>query len=151
MYILPWVTLSLRKYPLHYITLKGWFTTLTLLCRQQFQMIGRSTYILTCSTAPDSELNQTAGLGGHVKKSMHACHSVSAACRPAETCRQGGVCRGKRGNFPVTDTEKLPSHFPLAGFTYKYHPARRRCCKIRVMMAINMGTTPDKISAAFIK
>ena len=34
-------------------------------------------------TALHSDINQTTGTGDHLsEKSMHACHSVSAACRP---------------------------------------------------------------------
>ena len=60
---------------------------------EPLEMIGRSTYVLAWSeaTAPDSNINQTAGSRSrleYVKKSMHACRSVSAACRPAETCQR---------------------------------------------------------------
>jgi hypothetical protein len=60
------------------------------------ELIGRSAYILACSpaTAPDSDINQSAGSRGHlstyVNKSMHACQGVSVACRPAEKRRPRG-------------------------------------------------------------
>ena len=59
------------------------------------EMISRFTYVLGCSitNALHSDINQTAGSGGHlsVRKMMHACYSVSAACRPAEMGWGGGI------------------------------------------------------------
>ena len=53
------------------------------------EMIGRSTYVLACSIddrsplghKPDCRLGWSSE---YVRKSMHAYHSVSVACRPAE-------------------------------------------------------------------
>ena len=69
------------------------------------EMIGRSTYFLACSeaTAPDSDKQTAVRLGWsseYVKKSMHACCSVSAACRPVETCRR----RGEIGGIPMVNS-----------------------------------------------
>ena len=51
-------------------------------------MIGRVRLYprLLVATALDLDINQTTGTGDHeyVRKSMHTCHSVSVACRPAE-------------------------------------------------------------------
>ena len=57
------------------------------------EVIGSPTYVLACQepTAPDSDINQTAGFpwsSKYVKKWMHACRSVSAACRPAQSRRR---------------------------------------------------------------
>ena len=57
------------------------------------KMIGRSAYILACSTAiaPDSNINQTAGSGGHLCMWENRCmHSASVLCRPAETRQRRG-------------------------------------------------------------
>ena len=58
------------------------------------EMIGRFIYVLARSiaTALHSDINQTAGSGGYeyVRKSMHACQSVSAAYRPAEMGQRHG-------------------------------------------------------------
>ena len=65
------------------------FTTVAI--SKLLEIIGRAAYILAwpIATALDSDIN----LGGHpeyVRKSMHACHSVSVACRPAVMSRRRG-------------------------------------------------------------
>ena len=68
---------------------------MTVAISKLLEVIGRSAYILACSiaTALHLDINQTAGLGWsseYLRKSMHACHSVSIVYRPAETCRRCG-------------------------------------------------------------
>ena len=62
------------------------------------KMIGRSAYfprVLKRNRSPlehkpDCQLGWSSE---YVRKSMHACHSVPAACRPAEQSRQRGEIR----------------------------------------------------------
>ena len=67
------------------------------------EMIGtvRSYPHLLVATALDSDINQTAGYGWsseHIRKQMHAYHSVSVACRSAEKRRR----RGKTGSIHIS-------------------------------------------------
>ena len=54
---------------------------------ERLGMIGNSTYILTCSiaTAPDSDINQTAGSGGQLSKWKNRCMSAVSG-QPKRAC-----------------------------------------------------------------
>ena len=65
------------------------------------EVIGISAYFPRRLDRDRSPLGHKPDYRQYVRKSMHACHSVSAACRPAETARRRGEIGSVRRSIRV--------------------------------------------------